>query len=183
MSGSRIEIPVWGLKLLATGMTGYRENRSKTGLNSNFKFENAEIGYWAVLPVPKSVNRSKNGLNLNFKIWKKKWRKSLGEPRTMKLKDWSWGKLWTSNHKLKSGYEQQHTKNQSKFQENRAVFTSTNFADRVASIFLILFWANLLKSSLVFLEFFILIFFKYFKIFKFTGWFTKTNETSPNRFL
>jgi hypothetical protein len=59
MSGSRIEIPVWGLKLFATGMTGYRENRSKTGLNSNFKFENAEIGYRAVLPVPKSVNRSK----------------------------------------------------------------------------------------------------------------------------
>jgi hypothetical protein len=39
ISPPRIEIPVWGLKPLATGMTGYRENQSKTGSNSNFEFE------------------------------------------------------------------------------------------------------------------------------------------------
>jgi hypothetical protein len=33
-----IEIPVWGLKLL----TGYHKNRSKIGLNLNFKFKNVE---------------------------------------------------------------------------------------------------------------------------------------------
>jgi hypothetical protein len=71
--------------------------------------------------------------------------------------------------------EAAHTKNRSKFRENQAVFTLTNFADRVASNFF-----KLLKSPLVFLEFFIL------NVLKFSNspaGLPKTGETDPGQFL
>jgi hypothetical protein len=71
--------------------------------------------------------------------------------------------------------EAAHAKNRSKFQENQAVFTLTNFADRVASNFF-----KLLKSPLVFLEFFIL------NVLKFSNspaGLPKTGETDPGQFL
>jgi hypothetical protein len=44
VSETRIEKPVWPRKPLATGMTGYRENRSKTTPNLNFEFKKSRIG-------------------------------------------------------------------------------------------------------------------------------------------
>jgi hypothetical protein len=44
LASTWIEIPLWGQKPLTTGMTGYRENRSKTAQNSKFEFEKSRIG-------------------------------------------------------------------------------------------------------------------------------------------
>jgi hypothetical protein len=59
------------------------------------------------------------------------------------------GKLRTPNLRIQSGYEQQNRswnfKKTGRFLENRAVFTLTDFVDRVGSIFWILFWLKTLK--------------------------------------
>jgi hypothetical protein len=48
----------------------------KIDLNSNFEFENAEIGYRAVLPVPKSVKLVKNRSKFEFQNLEEKMAKT-----------------------------------------------------------------------------------------------------------
>jgi hypothetical protein len=87
----------------------------------------------------------------------------------------SW-KLRMPNLRIQSGYEQQ---NRSKFQENRAVFTSMNFVDRVASIFWIMFWPKTFKWTLVFLDFL----FQIFESFKFDQRFSGFYRFSRNQLV
>jgi hypothetical protein len=130
-----------------------------------------KIGYRLVLPVYRSGNKTAQQTTDDET-------KGLVSGEAADIKSQTQIRLWAAAHQKPI----EISRKSGGFHENRVVFTSTNFADCVALIFLNSVLTKTLEIASSFFRIFYFIFFKCFKIFKFTGRFLKTSKTGPDRF-